>query len=770
MDTFLRVVLHKPWSVLVVTVVVTMLIGIGLKDARLSSDFRLYFSDENPQMLAFEVLEADFNKQDNLVFLVTTEEGVFHKGTLTFLKKLVDEAWKLPFARRVDGITNFPRTISTDDELASDYLVPDGFEFSESALDEIRMFARNDVSASQYFSEDESVAVVTVSLSLPDDPKATEIVVKAARELISDDRFVPPGLKIQLIGTAIINLALQEAVERDTSLLIPISYVVIFAAMYFLIRVMSGVFITIAVISLSNVAVFGGFILLGGTITPGVGAVPSMVMIIAVADCMHLLVSYYHYLRTQDKLEALRNAMKINFKPMFVTSVTTAVGLLCLNFSESPPYRDLGNMVAFGAIYAFLLTITFVPSLLIVMPVPRKITKNLEPYAYEKWVENLGQWVSSYPIRLVVVSTIFVVIAISQVPRNELTDNWENNYDETFPVKQALKVQEKKLSGTRFIEYKVYSGESGGIFSPLYMKDLDNLVGWLREQPEVGGVIAFSDQVKQINETLHANDNDYYTIPDGRDLVAQIILLYEMSLPFGMGIEERVDIDKSSTRLSVQLYSLSSKEIIAFDSRVLEWVENNTKGIEVSEGTGLDIVFAHISQRNIESMVVGTVVALVLISVILIFMLRSLKLGLISLIPNLVPAAMAYGVWGVLVGRIDLAVSIVGTMSLGLVVDDTVHFLSKYRYARSELGADVYKAIEFAFKTVGMAMLVTSVVLALGFGLLFISHFGPTWSMGSLLAITIVFALIVDFFLLPGCLVLFDKDEYTDMGCEENAK
>lgn len=763
MDTFLRVVIKKPWVVLAVTVLVTLLLGVGLKNASLSSDFRLYFSEDNPQMLAFESLEADFNKTDSLIFLIEAERGIYDQKVLRYIDSLVDEAWKLPFSRRVDAITNFPRTITEADELVTDYLVPGDFSYSESAITKLKEFVSSDIQARQYVSADSTVAVVNVSLSLPDDDKkATNRLVSRVREMVESEVAKPDGVSVQLIGTAIVNLALEEAVKREASFLVPLSYLLVFGSMWLLIRVGSGVVLTLGVITLTNIVAFGGFVWLGGILTPAVSPVPNMIIIIAVADCMHLLVSYYHYLREYDKDKALDTALRINFKPMLVTSVTTAVGLLCLNFSESPPYRDLGNMVAFGAMFAFLLTITFVPAFLAILPVPKRISSKSEPYMHEKLVFRLGEWITNHSLKLMVISALLVCFFVSHIADNELSDNWEGYYDETFAVKRALNTQKEKLYGTRFIEYKVDSGRSQGIFDPAYMKSLDRLVEWLRQQPETGSVTAFSDQIKEIHRTLHDNDRSYYRVPDNRELLAQTVLLYEMSLPYGMGIEERVNIDKSATRLSLQLYSMTSKEIIAFDRRVQDWVGQNASNLEISEGTGLDIVFANISQRNTESLAKGTVIALVVISLILILILKSLKLGILSLIPNLVPAAMAYGLWGMLVGRVDMALSIVGTMSLGLVVDDTVHFLSKYQYARNKLGKTVHEAIEFAFKTVGVAMLVTTIVLAGGFGILFVSHFQPTASMGSLLAITIVFALIVDFILLPGLLILFDRKKHTE--------
>ena len=165
------------------------------------------------------------------------------------------------------------------------------------------------------------------------------------------------------------------------------------------------------------------------------------------------------------------------------------------------------------------------------------------------------------------------------------------------------------------------------------------------------------------------------------------------------------------------------------------------------------MMFAHIGKRNIISMLAGTTIALVLISLIMIIALRSFKLGLVSMVPNLVPAAMGFGIWGIFVGEIGLGLSVVTSMTLGIVVDDTVHFMSKYRRARVEKGYDSEQAVRYAFTSVGRALLVTSVVLIAGFLVLSFSAFKLNSDMGLLTALVIALALLADFLLLPPLLM-----------------
>ncbi len=279
-----------------------------------------------------------------------------------------------------------------------------------------------------------------------------------------------------------------------------------------------------------------------------------------------------------------------------------------------------------------------------------------------------------------------------------------------------------------------------------------------RAQPETMHVFTLTDIIKRLNKNLHADDPAKHTIPDNRDLTAHFLLLYEMSLPYGLDLNDRINVDKSSTRVVVRIKTISTKEFLALDQRAQTWLKDNAPHIKSGLGSGTGMMFANIGQRNIRSMLFGTTVALVLISLILIIALRSVKIGLISLIPNLAPAAMGFGLWGFMVGEIGLSLSVVSTMSLGIVIDDTVHFLSKYLRARRENNLNSHEAVCYAFRTVGRALIITSIVLAAGFFVLATSSFELNSGMGLLTAIVILFALAADFLFLPPLLMKLEED------------
>jgi len=307
------------------------------------------------------------------------------------------------------------------------------------------------------------------------------------------------------------------------------------------------------------------------------------------------------------------------------------------------------------------------------------------------------------------------------------------------------------------IDYSLDSGEPGGISNPEFLSEVSAFSEWYRSQPETIHVNTLTDIMKRLNKNLHGDDQEWYRLPEQRDLAAQYLLLYEMSLPYGLDLNNQINVEKSAIRFTVTLQTMSTNELLALDQRASNWLEANAPHVSGKVGTGTTMMFAHIGKRNIVSMLMGTTLALIGISLILVIALRSVKIGLLSMIPNLIPAAMGFGLWGLLVGEVGLSLSIVAGMTLGIVVDDTVHFLSKYLRARREKGLDAEAAVRYAFRNVGMALFTTSVVLVVGFMVLSLSSFELNSGMGLLTAIVISFALIADFLLLPPILMLFDK-------------
>ena len=381
---------------------------------------------------------------------------------------------------------------------------------------------------------------------------------------------------------------------------------------------------------------------------------------------MHFLVTLYHNVRQgMHKHAAIVESLRINFTPILLTSVTTAIGFLSMNFSDAPPFRDLGNITAMGVMYAFVLAVFFLPALMAVLPVRAKVRDSSQSTMMDK----LSGFVVKSRKPLFWGMLLVMVGLAAMAPRNVLNDEFVKYFDRSVPFRVDTDRITEKLSGLYLVDFSIASGEEGGVSNPGFLKQVEAFEQYLQAQPEVQHVNVFTETMRRLNRSMHGDDDAYYKLPESRELSAQYLLLYEMSLPYGLDLNNQINFDKSSTRMTVTIETLSTSDVIDFENRTLAWMEQNTPEISTL-GTGPTLMFSHIGMRNIKSMLTGTGVALVLISLILIVALRSVKFGLMSLIPNIAPALMAFGVWGMMVGEVGLAGEIRGVSQLGARVQE----------------------------------------------------------------------------------------------------
>jgi predicted RND superfamily exporter protein len=762
LENYIRwVITYRKW-IASLSFLLVLVISFGASKLIFSSDFRAYFGPDNPQLLAFEDMERTFSKQENVYFYIHAKKGdLFTNSGLDLIETLTNEGWKLPYSQRVTSLQNYQHTDVEDDDLMIDYLYYDALELSADTLEKIKKTTFSEPTLlHRLISEDGASTGINVRTVLPEGTTmvTSKEAVRAARELAERLRPNFSDFDILVGGSLTSNVTMGEAIKQDIKNLLGLSYLVMIITMIILLRTFSGMLLTLMIITFSVVSTMGLFGWLGFTMTPPTGFVPTTILTIAVADTIHILISYYYELNHgRSKIDAIQEALRVNFSPVFITSITTIIGVLCLNTSDSPPYRDMGNMIAAGVFFAWIYSIVFLPAMLALMPIPKGKIENNTPSIMLKFANVVIRF---YKPLFIAMACLIIAVG-SQLHKNTITERWHEFFDTSFEVRNTIEATNDTLGGLHTIFFVLDSQQENGINDPVYLQQTDNFSRWLLTQDKVSSVDSITSIIKRLNKNLHANNEDWFKIPENRELAAQYLLLYELSLPLGLGLDDTINNSRSASRLTVSFDKADSIYILELEEKSLAWLKANAPAIHVDEGTGLDIVFANLTFRNIDSMMTGTSMALVLISFLLIFALRSLKIGLISLIPNIIPAVMAYGIWGMINGQIDTAVSVVVCLSLGIVVDDTVHFLSKYLRARREQNLDTKEAIRYAFKTVGNALLVTSAVLVGGFMVMQFSHFNPSNNMGMLLAITILMALLVDFLFLPPLLILLDKHKST---------
>ncbi|MDX1496444.1 MAG: efflux RND transporter permease subunit, partial [Salinisphaeraceae bacterium] len=673
------------------------------------------------------------------------------------VKRLTEEGWKIPKAIRVDSVANFQHTRGEADDLIVEDLIGDLDSMTAEDFARAKEIALNEpLLVNNMVSDKGHVTAVNVRLEMPETRAERDKVVSEitthVRELADEMRAEYEDIDIYLLGVVIVNTTFNESSQMDSKTLMPTMFVLIIVLLAWFLRSLAATAATIVIIISSVLITLGAMGWIGFAFNQVNVTGPTVILTIAICDAVHVLVIYLREVhKGKAKVEAMKHAMAINMQPVFLTSLTTAIGFASINFSDSPPFREMGTAAAIGVMGAWLMTLLMLPAAMLWLPHSVK-----GPVERPLPAERMGEFVIRNQKAIFWCSLVIVAVVFSFIPRNELNDDTLEYFDHTIPLRVAGDFTQENLTGLDGIGYSLESGESGGIHDPEFLKKVDAFATWYLAQPEVVHVDSFTDVIKRLNKNLHGDDPAYYRIPDERELIAQYVLLYELSLPFGLDLNNQVNIDKSALRLSVRVKGQKAQGLIDLDNRATQWLEENAPELS-THGSSVSMMFAHIGQNNIYSMIDGSLVALVLISLTLIVALRSWKFGLLSLIPNAFPAGLAFGIWGAFVAEVNLAVAAVFSITLGIVVDDTVHFLSKYLRARRELGKDATDAVRYAFSTVGSALLVTTVALAAGFFVLALSHFGVNSSLGLMVGMTIIIALVFDLMFLPTLLMRFDR-------------
>ena len=720
-----------------------------------TNDYRSLFDEDNPQLAALDALEETYSASNVALIAIAPRQGsVFTRETLAAVEELTEAAWRAPLSTRVDSLTNYTHSKASGDDLIVGPLVKGADGLTDEELARTEDIALNAIDlAGRLVSHDGSVAGLAINFAVPDDRDAAIAGINGyLRAFLADARAAHPDLDFHMTGDVVMHQVFAETTQEEARTLIPLVFVIIAAAAAILLR---SVFGTLALVialtfTVNTTMGFAGWI--GTVLNPANSGIPIIVLTVAVAHSIHIVASVLEGMeRGLGRNEAVAESLRDNIWPVFLTTATTAIGFLSLNASDSaavPRARQSRRLR--GALRLPLFGHD--PAGPALDPAAARAARIRRTARLLRTVRRFRRGPPQAAARFH--DTARRPAGFPAFRGIDLTDNWTRYFDERYEFRRDTDFVIDNLTGMETLEFSLDSGREGGITDPGYLQAVDAFAEWCRSQPEVMHVQAFPDIMKRLNRNMHGDDPAFHRLPDNAELASQYLLLYELSLPFGSDLNDRIDVGKSATRMSVATRSLTSRQQRELDARAQEWLRANAPGL-LTEASGFSIVFAHLSQRNIASMMTGTIAAMALISLILIGVFRNIRLGLVSLLPNFIPAAMTFGLWGYTIGRVGLAGSVMTAIAFGIIVDDTIHFLTKYLRARRE-GLDAPDAVRSTFRSVGRALWTTTAVLSLGFLVFASSGFEVSWSLGLMVAITLGFALLADFLLLPPLLMAID--------------
>lgn len=751
-----RAAVEHPVKTILLALLVVGLAASGGRFLQFSSDYRVWFGKSNPQLDAFDNLDQTYSKDDIVVFaLATSEHTVFTQRSLAAIHDITTRAWKLPFSKRVDSVTNFQNTAAAGDDLIVGDLVENAAALDASAIEAVRAVVMQEpLLVNRMIARDERVTAVNVMVNMPTRPQELKALGQAIREFSSHIESTYPFLKVYVTGAPALTLAMNEAAEGDMATLVPLMLLIMTIVMLIALRSTAPTVVSLLAVILAVMAAMGTGGFLGVQLTPASAIAPHIILTLAIANAIHIFSTVLSHMRAgEEKKVAIIHAVGGNFVPIVMTTLTSIVGYLALNFSDAPPFHDLGNLAALGLLFSVFLSFTLLPAMSALLPIK---VKRLE--TGEAFMSSVMSRIAEFSIRqrnrvFVCVSVLTVVMGIA-IPTLRFDDRFIHWLDaDRIKFRADTDFINDHLTGMYSIVYSLPSGEAGGVADPDYLRRMEDFANWYRAQQDVDHVAPFTDVMKRLNRTMNGDDQEFYAVPAVRDLAAQYLLLYEMSLPFGLDLTTLLDIDKSASKFVVTLKNVNTARIKELAAQGEHWLEQNTPREMHAIGSGPTIVFSHISTRNIHSMAQGTIYAVALITVLIGLALRSFKYGLVSLVFNALPIIFAFGLWAILRGEAGMALAIAAPAALGIIDDDTVHFIIKFKKARDELRLGVLDAIRYAYSNVGVALVYTTVVLVAGFSVLIASPFQANWQLGLFTAGAITLALAINFLFVPSVLI-----------------
>lgn len=757
-NRFGRWVLEWRLAIIIVSVLVTALLATGIPRLSFNPDTRSFFGPNNPERLALDRVEQKYTQATNVILILTPKDGnVYSPAFLKLNRELTQKAWRVPYAFRVDSLTNFQELEADGEDLKVSQLLPRNAIVDESVAQALRKrAAAHSELVNRTVSPEGDVTAITIYINRPR-KSSTEVgeIATFARALAAETEKSHPNVEVRITGGTMGDLAFAEAGKRDVALLVPLMTIVILGVLLIGMRSWTVTFVTSTVIALTVIASMGIFGWSDTVLNSVTAAAPAVIMTLFFADCVHFVMSaVQHQSHGGARDVAIVETVRLNLMPTLIKTATTVIGFLSLNFSDSPPLNQLGNIVAVGSLIGCALTVTLIPALLSYMRLPTMP----EGGATHRVLSRMAAWIVQRNRGFLFGFLALFPLAIALMPTINIDDNFVRYFDRSFEFRRDTDYLEQRLTGLHALAFSVPSGKREGITDPEYLRRLDAFAAFYRGQKHVAHVTSLADIVKRLNKAMNNGDPAFDTIPDSKQLIAQYLMLYELSLPAGQDLTTIVDVGRAESLMTVRLTDVTSKSIIALADAGEKWLRDHARN-DTTIATGLSVVYSHITERNIQAMIAGTAVSVVLVSLLMGVTLRNWRHGWISLVVNLAPAGIAFGLWALTGSEVNLAISVVTSLTYGIVVDDTVHTMTKYRWARQALGLDPTAAARETLTYTGGAVILSSVALALGFALLAFSSFNITSVMGVLSALIISLAAVAEMLVLPGLLIMFDKEK-----------
>ncbi|MEX0618985.1 MAG: MMPL family transporter [Pseudohongiellaceae bacterium] len=735
----------------------TVIITAGALRSSFDSSIAALLTRSDPYLEELRTVEREFPEAEQIVFALLGDAGtVFDSAVLDALADLRINYRKIPHVARISTLLDYQ---SPEQELP--LFQRHHAEYSAQQLREIEAAALQDrLLSGTLLSPDAELTFASITMEpegLGDNERlqvADEILA-----LLDELRQRHPGIQVHVNSDVLYEAASRDAMISDLTRLMPIVILVCVLAICFCFRSIRFGICILAQALATVAATIGTIGLLGISFNSISIIAPLVVVIIAVADSVHIISIYRQQLLlnrggVDGPVEAMAQSVRYNFRAITLTTVTTAIGFSSLTLSSSPAINDFGLIVATGIFYAWITTLMLLPALLIrVCPTTGGSPDASGPI--HRTLARIHFLLDTRERELFGLFSLLSLATLLLLPLNKTDFNRLDFIAAGSDLLEYYNVVDEHLNRGASLTYAIDSGEIDGAITPQFLQRVDGFSQWLQQREDVESVASLVDVVKTIHRFQNEQQSEYYVIPDDIDTIATHLNDYELVQQPEFALDNFIDRGFSILPLFVNAVPASNQGIIDLDSAITSRFSEYFPDAELLHGSSL-LLFARMDELVTVELLQGYALSLVLITLTLIIGFRSISLGLLSVFPNVLPATMVFGLWGLFVGQLDPFVMMLFSISIGLVVDDTVHILSHFDDRRRR-AAGTLTAIKDSLSRAGPALMITTLVLALGTLILIGAETLYFRQAARLLVPIVILALVLDMLYLPSILVRFDR-------------
>ncbi len=739
MENFLNKLLNYKWVVLIVILLITVFFFLQMRGkSRMETNLDEYMPKDHPAFIYSDKMEALFDIKDGIIIALQNKNGVFNTATLDTLKQLTRRFQKMPEIDKNDvtSLYTADNIVGTEDGMDVKRFYKRVPKTPEKLEDLKKKVENNEMIFGRLVSTDETVTVIIAEIG---DSVFTQEFYN--RILATTKASETKDIKIYVAGRPIVEGTLALLGPEDMKRMVPIVIVVIMLVLFFMLRSFKSMLITMLVVFISTIWVFGLMAWTGIPIYSVSTMIPVMLIAIGVAYGIHLYSHLHMYLQEHpdaEKREAMEDMIHFMWKPVMMTAVTTAIGFLSLLTSQVYPIKYFGLFTAFGVMVAFMLSLIFIPAMVMIFGLPKakkSRKQDDEEVKQDGLAARFARGVIKFRYISIIATAVIVILSIIGMQKIWINSSFLDKFEKTSDIVKTDHFINEYFGGTTTLNLILDAGDQKDTFKePAVLKLVDNMQNKVEtELPVVGNSFSLADYIDRMNKVMNADSEKYNCIPDNQDLIAQYLLLYEMSGD-PENLNRVVNYDYNKLNITFQLKSDNSQAInSAID--LIETYKDDFKqhGISMNyAGSGYKgLVFTDlILEGQIKSIIISLIIVIILLSL----MFRNVWIGFIGSVPIIITALISFGVMGFLNIPLNTTTALLSSIAIGIGIDYAVHFLEQYRLNAAATGDKILTA-EKTMAHSGRAIIFNAIAVIAGFLVLLFSVFPPNRELGALVSL-----------------------------------